>query len=656
MRELDPDQKAAVEHPLNGGPAIVVAGAGSGKTTCLTARVKWLIDQGVTAKRIVAVTFTNKAANELCERIGVTAGDPDSPRACTIHSLALGAIRKDSKGFGFSARISPLDTMDQADMVDTLVQAKITGAKKDSPWAEFNKWGFLEKIGYHRNRGLSFSTDYTPEVHAEALKYQKGRMALDTGEHKLWAEYEKTKKDSSSLDFDDMIHLVVRRGQSDPDWAVRLGSQFLHVLVDESQDTSPIQWAFLELLVGDSKNDIYVVGDSNQSIFSFQGADPSILTAMSKGWRGVVPTLYKLGRNYRSVPGIVRLANQIQGNMAATIPLIMTSQRDESEGRCTLFMQSATPRDIAANIAEKIAQGNRQVGSTLRYRDNAILVRTRNQTKDVELELIRCRVPYVIRGGQGVFQSREAKDLIAYLRLISNPRDVSAFTRASSVPKRGIGDAGIRALLLQAGKGHGGDLVLAAKASPNPKMNEFGCLIHRFQITQEVDRPGVLELLHQIIEQIGYQSLMNARYMGDPGELENKQTALTALLDAIDAIEAALTNASLEDVVFRLTMDKEEEASEEDSGGKTVISTIHAAKGLEWNRVFVVNMVEGSLPHSKCMGSVAEIEEERRLWYVACTRAREVLYVCVPSNISWGNTMRAAKPSRFIDELRARRT
>ena len=655
LAKADPDQLRAITHPLDGGPAIVVAGAGSGKTFTLTARVAWLIAQGVPPRRVVAVTFTNKAADELRGRIGVVEGSADCPRVSTIHALALGAIRKDSLGFGLSARVSPLDTMDQADLIDTLVQAKFSGPKRDSAWAEFNKWGFLEKIGYHRARGLGFARDYTKEVHEEALKYQKGRMALENAELNLWKEYEETKRNSSAVDFDDMLHLVVRRGLNDEAWADRLGSMFLHVLVDESQDTSPIQWAFLELLVGNHKNDIYAVGDVNQSIFSFQGASPDILVAMAKSWRGVEPVIYKLERNYRSVPGIVRLANQIQGCMSATIPLTMSSQREAQEGvRCTAFLQSATPRDIAGNIAERIADDNRPKGSTLRYRNNAILVRSKGQIKDVEMELIRCRVPYVIRGGQGVFQSREAKDLVSYLRIMSNPRDVVAFTRAASVPKRGIGDAGIRALGLQAAKGHGGDLVAAAIASPNPKMNEFGNQILLLRNLVANDGMGVVEVLNRLIALIGFRALVTARYRADGTEVETKLIALDKILEAIGAIEESLGGGSLEDVVFRLTMDKEEEAKDEDDGGKTVISTIHSAKGLEWARVFVTNVVEGSLPHSWCR-TEAEIEEERRLFYVACTRARDRLYICVPHSSQIGPKLVPATPSRFIEELRAQR-
>jgi superfamily I DNA/RNA helicase len=374
---------------------------------------------------------------------------------------------------------------------------------------------------------------------------------------------------------------------------------------------------------------------------------------MAESWRGLTPTIYKLGRNYRSVPGIVRLANQIQSCMNDTIPLVMTSQREE-EGRCTSFLQSATPRDIAGGIAERISQDNRPKDSTLRFRDNVVLVRAKSQIKDVELEMIRCRVPYVIRGGQGVFQSREAKDLVAYLRIVSNPQDVVAFTRACSTPKRGIGDAGIRALSQQAAKGHNGDLVKAAVDSPNPKLHEFGTLVTQLRHMVE-SGTGVLALLTQLIDQIGFKALVIARYRADETELETKLIMLDKILEAIDGIEASLTNASLEDVVFRLTMDKEDESKEEDGGGKAVISTIHSAKGLEWERVFVVNLYEGSLPHSWAR-SEAEIEEERRLFYVACTRARRLLYLCVPHQCQIGPKLVSATPSRFIDELRAKRT
>lgn len=656
LDRADPDQRKAITHPLGGGPAILVAGAGSGKTFTLTARVAWLVAQGVPPRRILAITFTNKAADELRERIGVADESVrEAPRISTIHSLALSAIRKDPSGFGLSQRVTPLDEYDAADMIDTLVQAKIVGAKKDSPWADFDKWRFMEKLHYHRARGLGFAVDYTPEVDAAAKLYQKGAFALNEGEQGLWKEYEDAKQASSVVDFDDMIHLVVRRGKTDAEWSPKLGRQFLHILVDESQDTAPIQWEFLELMVGQEKDDIFAVGDVSQSIMGFQGAAPHILFNMSKSWRGVVPTVYKLQRNYRSVPDVVKLANEIQSNMKETIPLVMESQK-EASGSSIFMMRGATASDIAAKIAEKIAFDNRDPEKGLRFRDNAILVRSKAQIKDVEAALITNRVPYVIRGGSGLFQSREAKDLVAYLRIISNPKDLIGFTRACSVPRRGLGDASIRAINTQAAKGHDGDLVAAAIASPNPKMNDFGGLIRQFQVSIARNGQTATAILSALVDFIGYKALVRARYAENPEEAESKLALVDKVLEAIGSIESGIEGASLEDVVFRLTMDKEEEEStQDDRGGKAVISTIHSAKGLEWERVFVTNVIERSLPHWLSMGSEAEIEEERRLFYVACTRPRRILYVCVPSFLQWGPKQQQASPSRFLDEIQKKK-
>lgn len=649
IREADPDQKRAIEHPLDGGPVILLAGAGSGKTFTLTGRTAWLIAQGIEPRRILVVTFTNVAAKELRERLGVEEGDSNCPRVSTIHSLALSAIRKDPAGFGFTSKISPLDDGDQADLIDTLMSAKIKGPKRDSQYAEFNTWGFLRKIAYHRAKGLSFSSDYTEEVHEKVKGLLKGTLALSDFEKSLWKEYEDAKRASNSLDFDDMIHLVVRRGQTEGAWAALLGQQFLRVLVDESQDTSPVQWAFLELLVGTTKHDLYAVGDSGQSILGFQGASPEILVGMAASWRGKAPTVYKLERNYRSVPAIVNLANRIQNKMKATLPLVMTSQKEEEPGVVpVLTLAGMTARDIANKIGEKIASDGRKVNG-FRYRDNAILVRSNSQIRDVEMELIRYRVPYVIRGGQGIFQSREAKDLVSYLRIMSNPRDVVAFTRASSVPTRGIGEAGIRALVAQAAKGHDGDLIKAALVSPNPKMGTFAALVAQLQ--QAMGQRGVVEILNVLMDQIGYRALLQARYRGDIDELESKLMLVDRVVETIGAIEEGVQNATLEDIVFRLTMDREPTPDEEDTGGKTVISTIHSVKGLEWARVFVTNLVEGSLPHTFSR-TEAEVEEERRLFYVAVTRAQRVLYLCVPATRQMGPNAVDAKPSRFMEELR----
>ena len=952
LAKADPDQRAAIEHPLDGGPAILVAAAGSGKTFTLTGRVKWLIDNGITPWRIVAVTFTNKAAEELKERLGVGDDPNNSPLVSTIHSLALSAIRRDPIGFGLKERITPLDTGDQLDMIGSLVGAKISGAKRDSAWAEFNAYGFLEKVGYHRARGMAFASGYTPEYHAEVKKVQSGYFALPAQEVALWAEYENKKtchpagtlidvitrprhhmnriqqfipaevtptpieslhdgdivtswrrKDgriiysgrkvrvasrnyrgemltvvtsegrsvdvtpdhqmwvrfnadatskvfvylmyregfgfrigtvkfhhgkigsgfscrlnaeggeklwilrvcddnpeavaweqalsakygipqtlfvvrrnhsgkfvtpekraelirlvfdsadpenarrclrdtglledepllaknadhvyahacgrffktaasnvipglmntpavtravyspknqqawrapegvliasvskrrfngpvysldvevdhtyvangvvvgncANTVDFDDMVHLVVHRGASDPVWAAKLGRQFHHVLVDESQDTSPVQWAFLDLLVGQESNDLFSVGDCSQSIFGFQGARPDILFNMTKGWRNVVPKVYKLERNYRSVPDVIRLANNIQSHMTETIPLTMVAQAP-SEGACVSKIVGDTAAHIGMEIGQKIAFENRS--GVLSYKDNAILVRSKAAIKDVEMGLIRARVPYVIRGGVGIFQSREAKDLVAYLKVLSNPRDAVAFTRAVGVPKRGVGDAAMRALQTQANKGHGGNLILAAMASPNIKLAEFGGLLHQFQKAIEANNPGAGAIMAAVSDQIGYRALVRARCASDNMDADDRLALIDRVMESIDGIEQALgEHGTLEDLVFRLAMDQRED--EEDLAGKAIISTIHASKGLEFTRVFVTNLYEGALPH-RFSTSDAEIEEERRLAYVAVTRAKKKLVLCVPRTVQVGKNMAAARPSRFIQEL-----
>ena len=313
---LNEEQLRAVAHPI-GKPACLIAGAGSGKTATITERVRWLMTMGVEPHRICCITFTNKAAGEIFHRLEINpAGDAAfHPHVSTIHSLALNAIRKDPEGFGFEGRVTPMDDYDQSQMVKKLIERS-----KPAPGEEHNPYRFLEKLGYHRARGVGFSADYTDEVHEEALEHHAGYHALEDWETKIWYSFEEEKKKCRMVDFDDMIHLVVRRGESEEVWRTAVQRRFHHVLQDESQDTSPVQWRFVNLLLGDDNPNLYCVGDMNQSIYSFQGAEPRLLKEFSEGWRGIVPDLYRIGRNHRSLPSIIRLSNRIQATMTECHP------------------------------------------------------------------------------------------------------------------------------------------------------------------------------------------------------------------------------------------------------------------------------------------------------------------------------------------------
>src|SRR5208337_1717161 len=301
--QLNEEQTLAVEHPV-GSPACLIAGAGSGKTRVLQSRVEWLISMGIPPRRLLAITFTNKASSEILSRI--VESNPSliqiGPRVCTIHSLALSAIRKNPIGFGLQTKVTPLDDYDQIEMFKKII------GREDS---DIKPWDVRDKISYHRARAVGFAVDYTNEVHQEALKRHSGYHAMTKDEHEIWQTYEKEKTKNSVVDFDDMVHLCVRRGRQDEKWRAAVQRMFDHVLMDEAQDTNPVQWEFVNMLLSPTNMNLYVVGDMSQSIYGFSGAVPELLKEYSEGWRGVVPALYKIVRNHRSGKNIVNLANSI---------------------------------------------------------------------------------------------------------------------------------------------------------------------------------------------------------------------------------------------------------------------------------------------------------------------------------------------------------
>jgi len=626
------EQTLAVEHPLD-QPACLIAGAGSGKTHTLTGRVLWLADHGVPLKRVCVLTFTNKAAGELKERIGNSDG-----RIGTIHSLALSAIRKNPIGFGLQAKVTPLDDYDQIEMFKKII------GREDS---DIKPWDVRDKISYHRARAVGFAVDYTNEVHQEALKRHSGYHAMTKDEHEIWQTYEKEKTKNSVVDFDDMVHLCVRRGRQDEKWRAAVQRMFDHVLMDEAQDTNPVQWEFVNMLLSPTNMNLYVVGDMSQSIYGFSGAVPELLKEYSEGWRGVVPALYKIVRNHRSGKNIVNLANSIQTKMTQTIPLRMESYRGEQgfDGD-TRIMQADTPRDIARNIASEIHRDNLLKTRPFKYKDNAILVRSgRSQIRDIEAELVAHHIPYIVRGGRSLLQTEEVRDVLSYLRVAVNPKDFTALVRSSQVPKRGVGEKSLEKIREAANQVTGGDLINYLSINRTDKLSLYVELVAR--VVAAKDDP--FKAIDVIMAGTRYQDYIREKYKKEREKVEMKLENLDRLAEMIRNIQTFTPGITTEDIVFQLTM--HDTIDPKDEAGKVVVSTIHASKGLEWPRVYMTNLYEGSLPHQFSMGSESEIEEERRLFYVGDTRARDVLKLCIPDKIQKGPNIQTVRPSRFLEEI-----
>ena len=437
-----------------------------------------------------------------------------------------------------------------------------------------------------------------------------------------------------------------RRGEAEEAWRTAVQKRFHHVLQDESQDTSPVQWRFVNLLLSDDNPNIYVVGDLAQSIYAFQGAEPRLLKEYSEGWRGHVPDLYRISRNHRSLPAIIRLSNRINATMNEVIPLKMQVFRGmegdkEVESGTARLIRSSTPGEIANIIAREIQHDNGVKGKHIDYKDNAILVRSAIQVRDLEGALVRLRIPYVVRGGRGLLQTEEIKDLLSYFRLAVNPKDYTAFSRAISTPKRGIGDVAVEKIRIRAEADHGGDLLAACGS--NDKLDLFSRAMG--EVKSRLSSP--MAAFDEIINLFRYKDYINQKYAREASKARTKCENIDRFVSLVEGLvnESGL---SAEDLVFQLAMER---PTEEDDEGAVTISTIHSAKGLEWKKVFLTNCVEGSLPHRFSKGSESEVEEERRLLYVACTRARDALAICVHSLESRGPNTVSVTPSRFLKEI-----
>ncbi len=661
MSALNDEQKVAVEHPI-GEPACLISGAGSGKTRCLQSRVVWLISKGVPPKKILVVTFTNKAAKEVNERLLKALPELENgpmPRVSTIHALALSAIRKNPPAFSIDgeltlqSRVSPLDDYDQYQMMKKIIERENI--------IDTNPKSVLEKIGFHRSRGVGFVKDYTEEIAEEAERIHAGYHAMNDIEVKLWGRYEVEKTRNSVVDFDDMLHLTVRRFRTDEKWRASIQRLWDHVLMDEAQDTNPVQWEFVNSLLGPENKNIYVVGDMSQSIYGFQGAVPQILKDFSESWRGLQPKLYRIARNHRSVPEIVALANAIQTKMTRTIPLKMESWRgiNGEHGKIEI-LRGIMPQDVAASIASEIYKDNEKfirdagVAATggkprpssskpISYRENCILVRAAIQVRDLEAELVKRRIPYVVRGGRGLLQTEEVRDILAYMRLATNHKDFMAFVRAAQVPKRGCGEVALEKIREYANARHDGDLIEAAMVDKNARVAGFGGIVKI--LTQFSEAPCTM--LQQVLEHTKYVDYIKDKYKKDSAKVKTKLENLERFATLIEGLveEGSMT---AEDMIFQLTLDR---PKDDDESGAVTISTIHSAKGLEWKRCYVHGLVEGILPHQFSMGDDEEIEEERRAFYVACTRPKDYLILCIHEMQQRGPNTVMLRPSRFLAEI-----
>ena len=626
LEGLNPAQAEAVN--TTSGPLLILAGAGSGKTKTLTHRIAHLIaNEGVWPSQILAVTFTNKAAREMRERLGRLVDQESSrrdfmPWMGTFHSICVRLLRMDGEAIGVKKNFVIYDEDDRQSLIKQVMkQLSLTDR-------EMKPSQISSAISNAKNQ-MQTPEDFEASAH---YPFQKNVAAI-------YKKYEALRKQAGALDFDDLLLDGVRLIRDVLEIRNKWRTHFKHILIDEYQDTNAAQYQLVKLLVNDDKN-ICVVGDDWQSIYSWRGADFTNILNFERDFPGAV--VVKLEQNYRSTGNILEAAhNVISKNTQRTEKKLWTAEGAGSPVQVHgVYDEAEEARLVGERIASQVAIQARQ------YNDFAILYRTNAQSYTLERIFLQLRIPYQLVGGVRFYDRKEIKDIIAYLRLLYQPNDRMSFSRIANVPTRGIGATSLEKFLTWQSN-EGLDIITAlekvgdagvvtgkAKAS----LGTLGALLRRLNDQVETATPA--ELIEQVITGSGYRYYIQD---GSP-QAEDREANLGSLLS--DAQNYAALPDFLEEVALMSSVDS---ATNEK---KVTLMTLHAAKGLEFPVVFMIGMEEGIVPHSRVFdASPAELEEERRLCYVGMTRAREELHLTYAySRLQFGQ--RGYNPvSRFITDM-----
>ena len=602
------------------GPVLVLAGAGSGKTRTITYRVAWLLEHGVQPNNILLLTFTNKAAREMISRVEGLLGDSAQGLwAGTFHSVANRLLRKYAPKLGFESNFSILDQEDSRDLISIcLKELKIDTKSKRFPSARI----LQEIFSYARNSGLSVL-----EM-VESRRPQFINLANDI--EAVAKAYEAYKKANNSMDFDDLLLKLLMLLEVDPQVRERLATQFQYVLVDEFQDTNHIQARIVAWLSSVHKN-IFVVGDDAQSIYSFRAADISNILQFPEN--NPKTQTFNLTRNYRSTPEILDIANDV----------IAHNTKQFKKNLEAMAQSGDAPKFVPANSQGQEAHYIVDQISKLQIRGEspdeiAVLFRAAFHSQAIEFELMRRDITYEYRGGLKFFERAHIKDAIAHLRLIHNVKDVAAWMRALRIHP-GVGMVTAQKIAQAASDVDYIDNVFHLMPVRGAKATQGWQLF--LNLLQELR--GSLQTPADYIRALAgsrtYKDYLDHEYPNAPERLDDLEQFIAFAQQYQDL------QSFLDDVA--LTQEYKDD-KDTDSESKVVLSTVHQAKGLEWNHVFLINVAEGAFPHKNC-SSDEEVEEERRLFYVAITRARQQLHLTYP--MSSGRGYEFQQQSMFIDEI-----
>lgn len=610
LSNLNSIQKEAVTY--KDGPMLILAGAGSGKTRVLTYRIAWLIEQEIDPKEILAITFTNKAASEMKTRIIKLLQFPkdcDMPDMGTFHAMCVRILRRHSQQIGIPNNFVIYDETDSNALIKQAMEKLNISVKK------FNPSSIKSTISSAKNEMVS-AEDYKGYSHG----YYQDIVAS------VYPVYEKLLRENQALDFDDLLIITYQLLKQNDQVLDFYQQKWKYILVDEYQDTNKVQYLLTKLLASKSRN-INVVGDAAQSIYAFRGADLRNVTQFMKDYPDV--KVFNLEQNYRSTQKILDTATAVISPNKASHP-VLKLWTDNPAGEDIVIYEASDGDDEANFIVSEIEHGKRD------FNNYAILYRTNAQSRIFEEALIRAGIPYQIIGGVRFYDRREIKDLISYLRLIINPKDSVSFERIVNTPPRGIGPVTLK---------QGG-----------VALTQFEVIIDEFR--KKYQELSVLALLDHVIEKIGFENYIHDGTEEGLARWENVQElrAVANEFDKLGPVESTLAFIESVSLLEQTDITKNEKeliqvTKPGEKPNRVTLMTLHAAKGLEFEVVFLVGLEEGLLPHMRSLDQKFDLEEERRLCYVGITRAKEQLFVSYARSRTVFGSFTANIPSRFLKEF-----
>ena len=643
LKDLNEAQRAAVEYI--DGPSLVIAGAGSGKTRVLTYKIAYLLSQGMKPWSIMALTFTNKAAREMKERIGKLVGNDLAQHLYmgTFHSIFSRILRAEAEHIGFNNNFTIYDESDSRSLIKAIVKEMGLDDKKYKPAAVH------AKISMAKNNLMSAAA-----YESDAAIFEQNKRAQMPEVGKIFVAYVQRCKQANAMDFDDLLTLTYQLFREHEDIRHKYAARFDYVLVDEYQDTNHVQMSIVMQLCQE-KLRVCAVGDDSQSIYSFRGANIDNILNFQRQFQGT--RLFKLEQNYRSTQTIVEAANSLIKHNRNQIPKDVFSEN--AKGEKIQYKPAYSDKEEAAIVAKDVKRIRREDGC--QYSDFAILYRTNAQSRSFEEEFRKQGIPYRIYGGLSFYQRKEIKDIIAYFRLVANPDDEEAIKRIINYPARGIGATTVLKIadcahqnqvsfweVIGAPKRYG----LAVNKGTMNKLETFRLLISSF--IERAQTTDVYELGDAIIKESGIsQDIMSGKDADDLARQENLEEFLSGMSAFVEErreegrFDELFLQDYLQDVALLTDADSEGEKDEP----RVSLMTIHAAKGLEFATVFVVGLEENIFPSPLAAISVSELEEERRLLYVAITRAEKHCILTNAKNRWRYGKMEFDNPSRFIDEI-----